>query len=328
MSRILTGIQSSGSPHLGNILGAILPALALTRTEKEPAFFFIADLHTLTSLQDSRLRAAYAHKTAAAWLSCGLDTEKDCFYRQSDIPEVCELTWYLASLTPYPMLANAHAFKDKAAHLGQVNAALFTYPVLMAADILLYHATHVPVGKDQRQHLEITRDIASHFNHTYAPLFPLPEPVIPESLPAIPGTDGRKMSKSYGNTIDPFAPEEELRAQVMSIQTDSLSLAAAKDPDQCRIMALYRLAAPPEAVQDLEARYRAGGYGYNAAKKALLACLLEKFAEPRHLCQELLARPARLEELLHAGADKVRPIARETLRQVREALCYAPATSP
>ncbi len=228
MARILTGIQSSGRPHLGNLLGAIVPAIALSEKSENESFFFIADLHSLTTIKDPAVRIENVNATAAAWLAFGFDTDKNVFYRQSKIPEVCELAWLLNCFTPFPMLANAHSFKDKADNLADVNAGLFTYPVLMASDIIMYDANYVPVGKDQKQHLEITRDIASIFNNTYGETFVVPEVIIDENVMTIPGTDGKKMSKSYGNTIDIFLPDKQLRKQVMSIVTDSTPLEAPK----------------------------------------------------------------------------------------------------
>ncbi|MFT5618950.1 MAG: tryptophanyl-tRNA synthetase, partial [Arenicella sp.] len=220
MARILTGIQSSGRPHLGNLLGAIIPAIELSKDEKNDSFFFIADLHSLTTIKDAETRIENVRAVAAAWLAFGFDTDKNVFYRQSKIPEVCELAWYLNCFTPYPMLANAHSFKDKSDKLSDVNAGLFTYPVLMAADIILYDANFVPVGKDQKQHLEMSRDIASNFNNKYGETFVVPEAKIDDSVMLIPGTDGEKMSKSYGNIIDIFLPQKQLKKQVMSIVTD------------------------------------------------------------------------------------------------------------
>ncbi|MFM7859697.1 MAG: tryptophan--tRNA ligase, partial [Flammeovirgaceae bacterium] len=209
MSRILTGIQSSGRPHLGNLLGAIIPAIKLSQQSGNESFFFIADLHSLTTIKDARQRIENVNAVAAAWLAFGFDTEKNLLYRQSRIPEVCELAWYLSCFTPFPMLANAHSFKDKSERLADVNAGLFTYPVLMTADIILYDAHFVPVGKDQRQHLEMARDIATSFNNLYGETFVVPEALIEESVMTIPGTDGQKMSKSYGNIIDIFLPDKE-----------------------------------------------------------------------------------------------------------------------
>ena len=244
MARILTGIQSSGRPHLGNILGAIQPAINLSKDPGNESLFFIADMHSLTTVKDGETRKNNTYAIAAAWLACGFDTEKNLFYRQSRVPEVCELTWYLNCFTPYPMLTNAHSFKDKSDRLADVNAGIFVYPVLMAADIILYDANYVPVGKDQKQHLEMTRDIASSFNHQFGETFVIPEPIINEDVMIIPGTDGQKMSKSYDNIIDIFQPDKQLKKQIMSIVTDSTPLEEPKNPDTCTVFALYKMVMP------------------------------------------------------------------------------------
>lgn len=322
MPRILTGIQSSGRQHLGNILGAIKPAIAMAADPKNESFLFIADLHSLTTIKDGQQRRNNVQATAAAWLACGLDPNRTFFYRQSDLPQCAELTWYLDCLTPYPMLANAHSFKDKSENLADVNAGLFNYPVLMAADILLYGADWVPVGKDQQQHLEITRDIAQKFNKTYSEILVLPEAKINERMMVIPGTDGRKMSKSYGNTIDIFLPEKELKKQVMGIVTDSTALEDPKDPDTCSVVKLYELIAPSPAASEMKLRYREGGYGYGHAKKALLEMLLETFKEERTSFIKLMDNPQEIETILKQGAAKAAPIANATLAKVRVALGY------
>lgn len=323
MARILTGIQSSGVPHLGNALGAIEPALERAQKAENECFYFIADLHSLTSLRDAERRRESVRAVAAAWMALGLDVERHYFYRQSDIPEVTELTWYLSCYTPYPMLANAHSFKDKQDNLEEVNAGLFTYPVLMAADILLYDAEEVPVGKDQKQHLEMTRDMAGALNHRSGKaLLTLPEARISEAVMTIPGIDGRKMSKSYGNTIDIFAPAKTLKKQVMRIVTDSRELEEPKDPETCHVFALYaHLAAGPE-IETMRERYRAGGYGYGHAKTELLRVIHERYDGARERYQALMEAPAQIEEALEAGARKVRPIAQATLGRVREALGF------
>jgi tryptophanyl-tRNA synthetase len=321
--RLLTGIQSSGKPHLGNLLGAILPAIALSAREATPAYYFIADLHTLTSSKDAARNRAATYDAAAAWLACGLDPAKDCFYRQSDLPEVTELTWYLSCHAPYPMLANAHSFKDKQANLADVNAGLFTYPVLMAADIVLYDATHVPVGRDQQQHLEMTRDIASALNRAVgAEVLVIPAAVIDEAVMTIPGTDGRKMSKSYGNTIDVFAPEKELKKAVMGIVTDSLPVEAPKDPDANVVYQLFKLVAEAREADELAGKLRAGGFGYGDAKKWLLEVLLRRFAFERMRHAELRPDEAELDRLLALGAAKAREVGSGTLARVRRAMGY------
>lgn len=318
MARILTGIQSSGEVHLGNILGAILPAIELSKKPGNDCFFFIADLHSLTSLKNAEERRRNVHVVAASWLAFGFDTDNNHFYRQSDIPEVCELTWYLNCFTPYPMLANAHSFKDKSENLADVNAGLFDYPVLMAADILMYDANLVPVGKDQRQHVEMTRDIAVKFNNTYGETFVVPEAKIDESVMTIPGTDGRKMSKSYGNYINIFAEEKELKKKIMSIVTDATPLEDPKNPDTCNVFALYQLIGSAEQTAAMRANYTGGNYGYGHAKTALLGLMLEKFAEPRRLFNDYMANPEKIEAQLKKGADKAKKVALPRLASVRE----------
>ena len=283
MARILTGIQSSGRPHLGNLLGAIVPAIKLSQSSDNDSLFFIADLHSLTTVKDAQTRIENINATAAAWLAFGFDTDKNLFYRQSRIPEVCELTWYMNCFAPFPMLANAHSFKDKSDKLADVNAGLFTYPVLMACDIILYDADIVPVGKDQQQHLEMTRDLANSFNHQYGETFVIPESKIDETVMTIPGTDGQKMSKSYGNTIDIFLPDKKLRKQVMSIVTDSTPLEDPKNPDTDNVFALYQLLASEEQIEEMRKNYTGGNYGYGHAKQALYELIISKFEKERTL---------------------------------------------
>ena len=322
--RILTGIQSSGRQHLGNLLGAILPAIKLANEGTNDSFLFIADLHSLTTVKDPAVRKENLYATAAAWLACGLDTNKTVFYAQSHVPQCTELTWYLNCFTPYPMLANAHSFKDKSDKLSDVNAGLFDYPVLMAADILLYDADLVPVGKDQRQHLEITRDIASAINrHTGQELLVIPEARIDEQVMTIPGTDGQKMSKSYKNVVDVFLPEQELKKQIMGIVTDATPMEAPKDPEKCNVFQLFRLVATPEQTADLAQRYRAGGLGYGHAKTELLGVLLERFAQERVRFDALMADPAALDAALEVGARKAAAVADATLLRVRQALGFS-----
>jgi len=324
MPRILTGIQSSGRQHLGNLLGAIKPALALSAAQPhQPSFFFIADLHSLTTVRSAEALKDNTLHTAAAWLACGLDTQKDVFYRQSRVPIVTELTWYLNCFAPFPMLANAHSFKDKSENLSNVNAGLFTYPVLMAADIVLYDATHVPVGKDQKQHLEITRDIASSLNHAVGhDVLVLPQAVIREDVMTVPGTDGRKMSKSYKNYIDVFLPEKELKKVVMGIVTDTTPLEAPKNPDTCTVFALYKLIASTEESETMRANYLAGGYGYGHAKMALYEKIMAYFADDRLRYNQLVANPQQVEELLQHGERRAQAIAEFTLDRVKKALGY------
>src|SRR4051812_8450247 len=281
MARILTGIQSSGKPHLGNLLGAIIPAIKLSKQSGNESFFFIADLHSLTTIKDAKTRKENVQAVAAAWLAFGFDIEKNLLYRQSRIPEVCELMWYLNCFTPYPMLANAHSFKDKSEKLADVNAGLFTYPVLMTADIILYDAEFIPVGKDQRQHVEMARDIATTFNNTYGETFVVPEAKIEEQVMTIPGTDGLKMSKSYGNIIDIFLPDKELRKQIKTIKTDSTPLEEPKDPDKDTTFAIYSLLADYEQKESLRSKYLAGNFGYGHAKQALFELIVKKFNKER-----------------------------------------------
>jgi len=328
MSRVLTGIQSSGKPHLGNILGAILPAIELANAQAEPAYLFIADLHALTTIRDKDRLRENTYAVAAAWLAAGLDPERHVFFRQSDIPEVAELAWYLSCLTPYPMLANAHSFKEKSNNLAEVSAGLFSYPVLMAADILLYQADLVPVGKDQKQHLEITRDLASAFNRTYGETFKLPEPVFKEEVMVLPGIDGRKMSKSYGNTIDPFAEPPALQKRIRQIVTDSTPVEAPKDPDKCTVFKLYSVVAPPMAVEDLRQRYLQGGLGYGQAKQMLFEVLNARFARERVRYNDLMADKAQLETILRRGAEKARAAATQTIELVRARVGTGPVRQP
>jgi tryptophanyl-tRNA synthetase len=322
MARILTGIQSSGKPHLGNILGAIIPAIELSQRSDNESFFFIADLHSLTTIKDGKTREENVNAVAAAWLAFGFNTEKNLLYRQSRVPEVCELTWYLNCFTPFPMLANAHSFKDKSENLADVNAGLFTYPVLMAADIILYDAEFVPVGKDQKQHLEMTRDIASSFNHQYGETFVIPEARIDEATMTIPGTDGLKMSKSYGNTIDVFLPDKQLRKLVMSIVTDSTPIEDPKNPDTCTVFALYQLLADREAVATMRANYEGGNYGYGHAKQALFEMIRNKFSEERGIYNYYINNLPELHKKLEEGEAKARIVAREVLGRVKEKLGY------
>lgn len=322
MPRYLTGIQSSGVPHLGNILGAIMPAIQLSREPGNEGYFFIADLHSLTSLKDARLRKHNTLSVAAAWLAFGFDTQKNVFYRQSMVTEVCELTWYLSCLTPYPMLANAHSFKDKREKLADVNAGLFTYPVLMAADILLYDAEFVPVGKDQVQHLEMTRDIAVKFNLEYGETFVIPQVKVDEQVMIVPGTDGQKMSKSYNNFINIFQSDKDLLKVIKTIVTDSLPLESPKNPDTCHVFKLFELVATTSETSDLRARYLQGGLGYGHAKQALFDVISQRFRVERDTFQQLMNDPAELEKQLKQGEDKAREYAAKVLTKVREKLGF------
>ncbi|OWK99362.1 tryptophan--tRNA ligase [Kaistella haifensis DSM 19056] len=317
MSRILTGIQATGTPHLGNLLGAIIPAIELSKQSENESFLFIANMHSLTQIKNAAELKKNTYEIAAAWLACGLDTEKTFFYRQSDIPEVCELSWYLACFFPYQRLTLAHSFKDKADRLDDVNAGLFTYPVLMAADILLYDAEVVPVGKDQLQHLEMARDMGARFNHQMGDVFVLPQAELQEDTKYVPGTDGNKMSKSRGNIINIFLPEKELKKQVMGIETDSKSLEEPKDPVTDKVFALYELIATAEQTEVLRQKYLAGNFGYGHAKNELLSLILTKYAKERELFSYYMNNLPELEQKLQEGAEKTRKIAAETLKRVR-----------
>ncbi|MEQ8689183.1 MAG: tryptophan--tRNA ligase [Imperialibacter sp.] len=323
MARILTGIQSSGKPHLGNLMGAIIPAIELSRQEKNDSLFFIADLHSLTSIKDAGVRRENTKAVAAAWLACGFDTDKNIFYRQSRVSEVTELAWHLSCFTPFPMLQNAHSFKDKSDRLADVNAGLFVYPVLMAADILLYDANVVPVGKDQLQHLEMARDIAGAFNSRYGEVFVMPEARIDQQLMTIPGIDGQKMSKSYGNTIDIFASEKDLKKQVMSIVTDATPLEEPKDPDTNNVFKLYSLLASPSDVEAMRGKFLGGNYGYGHAKKELLELILSHFSKERTTFDYFMTHHDELEAKLQAGEAKARVIARKVLDRVRNTLGFS-----
>ena len=322
MTRILTGIQSSGKPHLGNILGAIKPSIELSKNSKNDSLFFIADLHSLINIKDSKVRNENTLAIAASWIAMGFDYEKNYFYRQSKITQVCELAWYLNCFTPYPMLSNSHSFKDKSDNLSDINSGLFTYPVLMAADILLYDSEIVPVGKDQKQHLEITRDIAKSFNHNYGDTFIIPESKIDKNVQMIPGTDGRKMSKTYENTIDIFADEKSLKKQIMSIVTDSKGLEDKKNPESCNIFNIFKLIASEDEVKKMKKNYSEGGYGYGHAKTHLLNLILDLFRKERKLYSELLQNPDHLYGILVKGEEKARVIADKVLERVRSKLGY------
>jgi tryptophanyl-tRNA synthetase len=325
VARILTGIQSTGTtaPHLGNILGAIEPMVKLSQDPANEAFAFIADLHSLTTIKNAGQRLNNVRAVAATWLAFGFDTDKNTFYRQSDIPEVCELTWYLNCLTPFPMLANAHSFKDKSDRLSDVNAGLFTYPVLMACDILLFDADFVPVGKDQVQHLEIARDLAESFNRIYGKTFVVPQAKVEESVKTVPGTDGQKMSKSYGNTITLFQSDKDLKKNVMQIVTDSTPLEEPKNPDTCNVFKLYALLASPDETESLRANYLAGNFGYGDAKTALYELLLKKYEEPRRIYNHYMENTEELDKKLKEGAEKARALAVAKLKTVRKLLGYS-----
>jgi tryptophanyl-tRNA synthetase len=323
MARILTGIQSTGVPHLGNLLGAIRPAIDESNKPENDSFLFIANMHTLTAVKDAAAIREHTYAVAAAWLAFGLDVAKTTFYRQSDVPEVTELTWYLDCFTPFPMLANAHSFKDKSDRLSDVNAGLFNYPVLMAADILLYDANVVPVGKDQVQHLEIARDIASAFNRTMGECFVIPEARLSKETMYIPGTDGQKMSKSYNNFIDVFLPEKDLKDAInKKIITDATALEDPKDAEGSVVYQLYKLVASASAAAEMKQKLEAGGYGWGHAKKDLLGALLDGFSKERQTFRTCMSDKGELESSLRIGADKAREVASKRLSKTRELLGY------
>jgi tryptophanyl-tRNA synthetase len=322
MARILTGVQSTGTPHLGNLLGAIIPAIEMAHKADNDSFLFIADMHSMTQIKNAEELRENTYSTAATWLAFGLNTDKVVFYRQSDVPQTAELTWYLSCFFPYQRLTLAHSFKDKSDRLEDVNTGLFTYPMLMAADILLYDAELVPVGKDQLQHIEITRDVASRFNFQMGETFVLPEARIAESTMYVLGTDGQKMSKSRNNFINIFLPEKQLRKQVMSIATDSKQLEDVKDPETCHIFALYRLLASEEEQAEMRQNYLNGGYGYGHAKQALFDLILTKYAQQRDRYFYLMDNKNELDKALELGAEKARLVANAVLARVRSKIGY------
>ncbi|WP_452220589.1 tryptophan--tRNA ligase [Lacinutrix salivirga] len=322
MARILTGIQSTGTPHLGNILGALMPAIALSESSKNESFLFIADMHSLTQIKDGELLRHNTYSTAATWLAFGLDIDKTVFYRQSDVPQVTELNWYLNCFFPFKRLELAHSFKDKADRLDDVNGGLFTYPMLMAADILLYDAEIIPVGKDQEQHIEMTRDVASRFHAKMGETFVLPQADIQKETMLIPGTDGAKMSKSKGNIINIFLPEKKLRKQIMSIETDSTPLEEPKDWTTCNCFAIYNLLASAEEVTTMKANYENGNYGYGHAKQALFELILQRFSEPRTRYDYYMNNLNDIDAALAKGAAKAKVVADAVLKRVREKVGY------
>lgn len=322
MARILTGVQSTGTPHLGNLLGAILPAVEMSKHDANDSFLFIADLHSLTQIKDGDELRQNTLSTAATWLACGLDPKDVVFYRQSDVPEVTELAWYLMCYFPYSRMVLAHSFKDKADRLDDVNAGLFTYPMLMAADILLYDAEIVPVGKDQEQHLEFTRDVANRFNHKNGDVFVIPEVKLQEETMLIPGTDGHKMSKSRDNFINIFLPDKKLRKKIMSIETDSKDLEEPKDPDSCNAFALYKLLASEDQIEEMRKKYLAGGYGYGHAKQEIFEVICERFKTERETYNHLMENPNEVEEALKIGAERARLVASDVLKRVRAKIGY------
>ncbi|MCC7520001.1 MAG: tryptophan--tRNA ligase [Flavobacteriaceae bacterium] len=322
MSRILTGVQSTGTPHLGNLLGAIFPAIQLANQPQNESFLFIADMHSLTQIKDGDELRENTYSTAATWLAAGLDIHKTVFYRQSDIPEVTELAWYLSCFFPYQRLTLAHSFKDKADRLSDVNAGLFSYPMLMAADILLYDAEIVPVGKDQLQHLEMARDVADRVNFKMGQILVPPQAKIQDNTMYVPGTDGEKMSKSKGNIINIFLSDKELRKQIMQIKTDSTPLEDPKNPDTCNLFNLYKLIASPEQTEVMRSQYLAGNYGYGHAKQAFYELILEKYAEVRSRYQYYMVHKSEIDQALQVGAEKARRVAQTVLKRVRTKLGY------
>ncbi|MFV9549546.1 tryptophan--tRNA ligase [Algibacter sp. PT7-4] len=322
MARILTGIQSTGTPHLGNILGAIIPAIKMAENPENNSYFFIANMHTLTQIKDANVLRDNTYSVAATWLAFGLDINKTVFYRQSDIPQVTELSWYLSCFFPYQRLTLAHSFKDKADRLDDVNSGLFTYPMLMAADILLYDAEFVPVGKDQLQHIEMTRDVASRFHAKVGNAFILPEGKVQENTKLIPGIDGEKMSKSRNNTINIFLTDKKLRKQIMSIQTDSTALEDPKDWSTCNCFAIYSLLANNTQIAEMKANYEKGGYGYGHAKQALFELIIETFAEPRERYNYYMNNLDEVDKALMVGAEKAKLVADNVLKRVREKVGY------
>lgn len=323
MTRVLTGIQSTGTPHLGNLLGAIMPAIELANKKDIESFLFIADLHSLTQIKDGAILSENTYQVAASWLAFGLNPEKTVFYRQSDVPEVTELTWYLMCHFPYQRLMLAHSFKDKSDRLKDVNAGLFAYPMLMAADILLYDANEVPVGKDQMQHIEMTRDVATKVNNGVGkPILVVPEAKVQQDTMLIPGTDGEKMSKSRNNFINIFLPEKKLRKQIMSIETNSTPMEEPKDPELCNVFNLYKLLGSKEETQELSKKYKAGKFGYGHAKQALYELILYKFKVQRERFNYYLDNKSEIDDILSSGADKARKVAHGTLFRIRHEIGY------
>ena len=320
--RILTGVQSTGIPHLGNILGAIIPAINFSKNNDVETYLFIADFHSLTQIKDSELLKQNTLYTASAWLACGLDPSKAIFYRQSDVPQVTELSWYLSCFFPYNRLTLAHSFKDKKDRLDDVNSGLFNYPMLMAADILLYDADIVPVGKDQLQHLEITRSVANRFHNTFGETFVLPKEYLQQESQLITGTDGEKMSKSKNNVINIFSSESELEKQIQSIETDSSSLESPKDWKKCNLFNLYKLIADEDQIETMKTNYEAGGYGYGHAKKDFLELILKKYSAERNTFNHYISNPNEVEAILKMGASKAMITAEKVLNRVRKKLGY------
>ena len=322
MARILTGIQSTGTPHLGNLLGAIFPAIDMSNSPDNDSFLFIADMHSLTQIKNAEELRHNTYSTAATWLACGLNTDKTVFYRQSDVPQVTELAWYLSCFFPYQRLTLAHSFKDKADRLEDVNAGLFSYPMLMAADILLYDADIIPVGKDQLQHIEMTRNVAGRFHAQMGETFVIPEADLKKDTMYVPGTDGEKMSKSKDNIINIFLPDKKLRKQIMGIKTDSTPLEEPKDWQNCNLFAIYKLLASDEQLKKMKQNYEQGGYGYGHAKQELFELILDRFSKERELYNDYMNNLDRIDAVLAAGAHKAGLVANDVLERVRVKLGY------
>jgi tryptophanyl-tRNA synthetase len=322
MARILTGVQSTGTPHLGNILGAIIPAIEMSNNPENESYLFIADMHSLTQIKDSNKLSQNTYATAATWLAFGLNIENTVFYKQSSIPQVTELSWYLSCFFPFSRLELAHSFKDKSDRLEDVNGGLFTYPMLMAADILLYDANIIPVGKDQLQHIEMTRDVASRVHAKVGDVFVIPEGKIQKENMLISGTDGQKMSKSKGNVIDIFQSDKALRKQIMSIQTDSTALEAPKKWSTCNSFAIFKLLASDSEIKQMKKNYEAGGYGYGHAKQALFELICNKFSEQRKRYAYYMDNLEEIDQALEFGAKRAAITANTVLKRVRKKLGY------
>jgi tryptophanyl-tRNA synthetase len=322
MARILTGVQSTGTPHLGNLLGAIIPAIKMSNDVDNESFLFIADMHSLTQIKNAKTLKHNTYSTAAAWLACGLNIDNTVFYRQSDVPQVTELAWYLSCFFPYQRLTLAHSFKDKADRLEDINSGLFTYPMLMAADILLYDANIIPVGKDQLQHIEMTRDVASRFHAKIGKTFVIPEAEIQHQTMYVPGTNGGKMSKSQNNIINLFLPDKQLRKQIMSIATDSTPMEDSKDWKSCNCFAIFTLVADEQQIADMKDKYERGDYGYGHAKQALFELLIDKFSTERTRYNHYMNNLSEIDEALAIGAEKAKVVADTVLKRVRTKVGY------
>jgi len=334
MTTVLTGITTTGTPHLGNYVGAIKPAIARSRDDDMQSYFFLADLHALIKCWEPERIAQSTREIAATWLALGLDTDRAVFYRQSDVPEISELTWLLTCMTAKGLMNRAHAYKAQVAeNIEQdsedpdkgITMGLFSYPILMAADILMFNAEEVPVGKDQVQHLEMARDIAARFNHHFGEHFTLPKAVTADNVAVLPGLDGRKMSKSYNNTIPLWLPEKKLRKHIMKIKTNSLEPGEPKDPDNSALMDIYRAFASPEQVAEMKQSY-ADGIAWGTAKQIIFETLNTELQQPRQIYEELMANPAKIEYELQKGAAKARRYATDFLAQLKVAVGIRPIT--